>query len=329
MSATGSFVISLDFELMWGVRDKRTIGDYGRNILGGRKAIPAMLALFQERGIACTWATVGLLMCDSRDEILATLPTRKPDYRDRALSPYDGVSAIGRSEDDDPYHYGASLVDRIRQTPLQEIGTHTFSHFYCLEEGGDVDAFRADLAAVRTVAKRRGLALTSMVFPRNQYTEDHLNACREQGITAFRGNEDVWFHAARAGNGQTALMRGFRLADTYLPIAGALAPKPAHSAGLVNIASSRFLRPFAMPRLEPVRLRRITAAMTEAAQTGGVFHLWWHPHNFGLNSEDNLAFLSRILDHFGELSRRHRMRSMNMGQIAAETIDGSGGAAHQ
>jgi hypothetical protein len=27
----GAFVISLDFELRWGVRDKRTIADYGRN----------------------------------------------------------------------------------------------------------------------------------------------------------------------------------------------------------------------------------------------------------------------------------------------------------
>src|SRR5450631_2733915 len=34
----GAFVISLDFELMWGVRDKRTIADYGRNILGVRRA---------------------------------------------------------------------------------------------------------------------------------------------------------------------------------------------------------------------------------------------------------------------------------------------------
>lgn len=33
----GAFVISLDFELMWGVRDKRTIADYGRNILGVRR----------------------------------------------------------------------------------------------------------------------------------------------------------------------------------------------------------------------------------------------------------------------------------------------------
>ena len=35
----GALVISLDFELLWGVRDKRTIADYGPNILGVRKAV--------------------------------------------------------------------------------------------------------------------------------------------------------------------------------------------------------------------------------------------------------------------------------------------------
>jgi len=46
------FVVSLDFELLWGVRDKRTIADYGANMLGVRRAIPAILDLFDERPIS-------------------------------------------------------------------------------------------------------------------------------------------------------------------------------------------------------------------------------------------------------------------------------------
>jgi hypothetical protein len=37
---SGEFVISLDFELMWGVRDHATRDTYGANVLGGREAIP-------------------------------------------------------------------------------------------------------------------------------------------------------------------------------------------------------------------------------------------------------------------------------------------------
>ena len=46
----GAFVISLDFELFWGVRDSKSLADYGANILGVRQAIPAMLELFCEVG---------------------------------------------------------------------------------------------------------------------------------------------------------------------------------------------------------------------------------------------------------------------------------------
>ena len=69
----GNFVISLDFELMWGVRDHATPESYGRNVLGGRQAVPAMLDLFHKRGIRATWATVGALLCESKDELIARI----------------------------------------------------------------------------------------------------------------------------------------------------------------------------------------------------------------------------------------------------------------
>src|SRR2546426_12614664 len=56
-----TFIISLDFELFWGVRDVTTLDRYGANLRGVRDAIPAMLRLFSERGIRATWATVGFL----------------------------------------------------------------------------------------------------------------------------------------------------------------------------------------------------------------------------------------------------------------------------
>jgi hypothetical protein len=68
-----------------------------------------------------------------------------PNYRERRLSPYDDLADLGRDEESDPYRYGASLIAQIQARARQEIATHTFSHFYCLEEGGDLEAFRADL----------------------------------------------------------------------------------------------------------------------------------------------------------------------------------------
>jgi hypothetical protein len=320
-STGGALVISLDFELMWGLRDKYGIASYGRNILGVRQAIPAMLKLFAARGIACTWATVGFLFCADKDELMDSLPAVRPAYRRPGLSPYDILAGIGRDEASDPYHFGLSLLQQVQAAPLQEIATHTFSHFCCLEEGGDTDAFRADLLAARQVAERRGVPLASIVLPRNQVSVEHLRVCRTLGLTAFRGNERVWFHRARRDEHVSLPVRALRLADSYLPLGGAHAHAPTLVEGLVDVAASRFLRPSTgTGPFEWVRLARITTAMEQAARRGTVFHLWWHPHNFGVDFDANLAFLTAILDRFRTLQDRYGMRSLTMTEVAAETL---------
>ena len=319
----GALVISLDFELLWGVRDKRTIADYGPNILGVRQAVPALLDLFAEREIACTWATVGLLFFATNKALHAGLPARKPRYSDARISSYHYLNEVGADEERDPYHYGLSLIRKILNCPRQKIGTHTFSHFYCLERGGDVEAFRADLEAARSAAGTLGITLASIAFPRNQVASTHLSVCREFGLRAFRGNERAWFHRARSEAEQTPLVRASRLLDSYLPIGGSHEHEPADVDGMVNVPASRFLRPVGKSAvLERLRLRRINSAMETAARHRKLFHLWWHPHNFGVDLEENLAFLRGILDRFRMLQERYGMRSMTMGQVADEVLHG-------
>jgi hypothetical protein len=101
---------------------------------------------------------------------------------------------------------------------------------------------------------------------------------------------------------------------------------------MVDVPASRFLRPVSGNRaLERLRLWRITSAMETAARRRRVFHLWWHPHNFGVNLQENLAFLRHILDRFRILQDRYGMRSMTMAAVADEVLDahGQSGAAHQ
>jgi hypothetical protein len=68
---------------------------------------------------------------------------------------------------------------------------------------------------------------------------------------------------------------------------------------------------------EPLRLHRIKGDLTEAARKGLFYHLWWHPHNFGVNTSANLAFLRRILEHYRWLHKLYGMESLNMGEVAA------------
>jgi hypothetical protein len=63
-------------------------------------------------------------------------------------------------------------------------------------------------------------------------------------------------------------------------------------------------------------LRRIKKAMTHAAKNKLMFHLWWHPHNFGINQDENFAFLQKILEHYKVLNLKYQFHSLNMIELA-------------
>lgn len=313
----GQFVISLDFELMWGVRDQETRNSYGANVLGARKAIPQILERFERNGIHATWATVGMLFAESRDELLAALPpeSQRPRYANPVLSSYRYLDELGVDEAQDPMYYGASLVERIAACPGQEIGTHTMSHFYCLEPGATTEAFDADLAAACTLARRRGITMRSIVFPRNQYAPEHLDIARRHGLTYYRGNPPGWVYRPASGRAQHLPRRAMRLFDAYTGLLGSHLYNP----GKANVPASHFLRPCPdrLAILHPCHLAVIERAMSHAARTGRGFHLWWHPHNFGRDTDTNLTALDRLLRHFVRLRDAHGMVSCSMAGVAS------------
>jgi peptidoglycan/xylan/chitin deacetylase (PgdA/CDA1 family) len=317
---TGSFfTVSLDVELFWGVRDVTSIRRYGKNVLGVRQAIPAMLALFRSHGIHATWATVGFVTFATRKELLSCLPEERPCYLNPKLDPYRYLPDIGDSERDDPYHYGHSLVRAIQDTPGMEIGSHSFSHFYCLEERANPSAYRADLQASVAALQRLNIQPRSLVFCRNQYDSAHLQDAAECGFEVFRGNESGFLYSPRPAEEEILLRRAGRLADAYFDFSGPnLSAVFRDSSGMMNVPSSRFLRPvsssFAL--FERLRLKRIQSAMEAAAISGSGFHLWWHPHNFGINLAGNLSFLSQVLSHFRHLQDKFGMQSVTMAEAA-------------
>ena len=313
---SGSFVISLDFELMWGVRDHRTVHSYGDAVLGGRKAIPEMLSRFKQAELKATWATVGLLFAKNRDEMLEYSPTLRPEYQNANLSPYPVLEKglIGEDESSDPYHFGASLIEQIAETPGQEIATHTYSHFYCMEPGATVAAFDQDMAAAHAIAANYGHDLNSIVFPRNQAAEDYITADAMQGLAVFRGEAKGWLYRPRAGQETTLPFRLARFLDGALPLGPNQIVMPKRDGRILDVPASRFLRPWSQ-KLAPyhaLHIRRIEKEMEMAAKSGGCYHLWWHPHNFGRNLAENLGQLDRIIETFKRCREEFGMESRNM-----------------
>ena len=323
MTKTGKFVISLDFELQWGVFDKETLESYKENILGAREALPKTLELFDKYDVVATFATVGFLFAVDKAMLTKYVPKDTPNYTDTKLSPYTTqIAQMKDSENEDPLHYAASLVKLIQKYPKQELATHTFSHYYCLEEGQTITDFRNDTQAAIDIAKVYDCELKSLVFPKNQFNESYLQVCKELGISSYRGNEKSWIYSAKSEEDQTLKKRASRLLDTYINLSGhnCATMEEIGATYPYNIPSSRFLRPYnpKLASVENLRLKRIKKSMTHAAKTGTVFHLWWHPHNFGVNQKENFQALTEVLEHYKRLRASYNFESITMKGIAEE-----------
>lgn len=316
---TSTLVVSLDFELFWGVQDGRTIEEYGPNVFGGREAIPALLDLFSEYGIHATWATVGMMFAESGKELVSYSPELKPTYENEDLSAYNCIKSIGENENSSPEFLAPSIIKLISKTEGQEIGSHTFSHFYCLEKGQTIEQFEADMKAAIKIAEDNGYRLTSAVMPRNQCSSDYINVLKKLGFTAYRDEENDWIHEKVKIN---PLKRLLRLADVYLPLTGKGGYKPKNEGGIVNLVGSRMYKPYfkSLAFLEKVKLHRIKKQMLHAAKRGLVFHFWWHPHNIGIMTDFHLKQLRDIFEYYLELNRKYGMSSLNMRELAEKIL---------
>ena len=315
--SAGYFVISLDFELIWGVFD---VLDYKHHLpyfQNTRKIIPEILQCFRDNEINCTWATVGMLFNSNWVEWVANTPETEPAYQDSRLSAYMFGNCVPEEESNDVF-FAPEIIQKIIETPGQEIGTHTYSHYYCQEEGQTVEQFREDLEMAIRLAQRQNIKLESLVFPRNQFAEEYLKVCFALGIQAVRSNPNDWYW--KNPKSESLLTKIARTGDAYNVFARRKSyslkeMKPLEGLPLSQMAS-RFLRPVENNSLlRRLKMRRIKDEMTAAAKKGEVYHLWWHPHNFGHYPKESLQDLGEIISHFKTLQKKYNFQSKNMKEL--------------
>lgn len=313
MNKQGHFVISLDFELRWGGAEKWDVKSYESYFKSTRESIPFVLDLFEKNSIRATWATVGFLFAETKNELQSYSPDKKPTYQNGDLNYYRQFNLVGADEVNDPLHFAPSLIKKILQTPGQELGTHTFSHYYCNEVGQNAEQFEADLQAAQSIAKDKfGIELKSLVFPRNQYNSTYSKVAKANGIKVIRTNPAVWFWQKSYGK----LTPIFRAVDTLFPISGTLAfsADQLQTNEVLELPASRFFRPYSDKEkvIQGLKMNRIKSEMTHAAKNGLVYHLWWHPHNFAKNVQKNVEQLNEIILHFNDLKQQYNFQSAAM-----------------
>ena len=316
---SGTLMVSLDFELFWGMLDVCSLEDYQDNVLGGRQAIPGLLRLFREHGIHATWAAVGFLFAENKAEARKYFPPEGPGYENKSLTPYAWFDRIGDNEEEAPCFFAPSLLAMIRDTQGQEIGSHTFCHYSCREAGQTPEQFREDMQAALKIAEDHGYHLTSAVLPRNEAEPEYIQVLRELGFTAYRDEENDWIHR-KLPNEKSLLRRILKLMDVYFPLTGNGAFTPRYENGVWNFIGSRQYKAIfpTLHFLEGLKIRRIKAQMLRAAKKDQVCHIWWHPHNVGVRTREHLDQLEEIFRYYDELKEKYGMRSLNMGEASRE-----------
>lgn len=313
----GRLIVSLDFELFWGMLDVCPLENYRDHVLGGREAVPKLLTLFEKYGIHATWAAVGFQFAENGEELKKYFPEKdsRPTYLNPALDPYAYFEKLDGQ--DSPCFYAPELICQVARTPGQEIGSHTFSHYYCREKGQTAAQFAADMTAAKAIAAAKGFPLTSVILPRNQCEAEYTQVLRNLGFTAYRDEENDWIHKKIRPR---QLRRLFQLADVYLPLTGQGGYIPKNEGGIWNLTGSRMYKPI-FPVLRPfegLKLHRIKKQMLHAAKKGLTFHLWWHPHNIGVRTQAHLRQLEEIFKYYKTLEQTYGMVSRNMGETARE-----------
>lgn len=323
----GKFIISLDFELHWGVFDALTLEQYQSNLDNVRLVIKRLIKLSDTYNVKLTFATVGLLFAKNKEDIKKYMPKNILVYSNKNLNPYLLIDSLGYDEKTDSIHYAKSVIDYIKQNGNHEIGTHTFGHYNCFANGQSTQDFNADLEAANNIARNTGVELKSIVFPKNQVNNEYLTVCKKNGISNYRGTEKHPMYNPNLVNKKSYLIityRLLRLIDAYFNFSGyntyPVKNIKMDNHGLINLPSSRFLRPY-IPKLallEFLKCRRIKKAMKHAALNDEMFHLWWHPHNFGSNMDENFNNLESIFKTYAHLNKKYKFESVTMTGLTNE-----------
>lgn len=256
-----AFTVSLDFELMWGTKD-RPYGESFRKLceIERREVVDRLLALLTEFGIPATWGVVGNLFL-------------KRDH-------------------EDPLLYGSELIEKIRRCPVQqEIASHTMTHAVLGSPTCTAAMAERELGDWVREARANGVDFRTLILPRNRI--GHLDVARRLGFRCYRGEDPVWYAS------QPRVVRRFGHLLEILSARTPACVMPRCNAGMWSIPGSMLYTPaFGMRRYVPVWLRvlRANRGLNAALRQKRVFHLWFHPTDLTCRTEAMLDGLRRIFE---------------------------------
>lgn len=322
MKKPGTFTISIDLELAWGVCDRRVTRRLRHALEQEREIVPRILKLFHTYDMRATWAVVAHLMLANCARDGGTVHPEIP----RPVTRTSGRDWFAHHPDGpDPLWHGRDLVELIRDAhPAQHIASHSFCHMPYEEAVTHPAAVQADVRAARAIHRAFHLPFDAFVFPRNRV--GYREVLAEAGIRAYRG----WIPRLYDG----IRWRPVRLVLNFISLC---IPSPAPTVtarqddtGMLNVPASMLLHSGnGLRRL--VSRRRLTATaiagLHQAAERGEIFHLWFHPANFAHRMDEQFEILETILGHAQGLRQHGQLEVATLVDIVRQATGRERGTA--
>lgn len=309
----GAFIISLDFELFWGVADIASIELWEEKIKKVYEIVPRTLALFKQYGIHATWATVAGIMVDNENELYKYIPKNLPEQTKKIIDKFDF---------EDKHKcipafmlFGKELVEMVRDTEGQEIGTHTFTHYYCDKKDSNPEDFYYELQTACMIMENKGYGeCRSVVFPRNQVSQQFVSAMPKD-IKAYRGPIPGYIDKLKKKHKRIGTIVWYL--DHYLPLQDStFFGDEIDENEIYNVKLSRLFKAYKKKYsfAEKMKIWRYKREMEHAAKNGKIYHICWHPHNFSTFTDKNFEQLEELLKKYNELREKYGMLSINMAE---------------
>jgi peptidoglycan/xylan/chitin deacetylase (PgdA/CDA1 family) len=281
----GTFIISLDSEGKWGMADKISHKHDCINQKSLFKAYGSLLKIFERHEIRATFAFVGAFTLTNNERM---------KFKDRFLDvSYNGQNWLKAfraavAENSEDGWFCPEAFESVKVAG-HEVASHGFCHVPFDDPSTPKDALEADLDTAVVVAKEKGVALETFVFPRNRVR--HTELLQDRGFIGYRGALTATNRLMSAGQEFNILSKSqchAQISDT-----GDITEIPA--AYFFNWRNG-------LRRLVPrsMTIARWKSIIEDAIMMDGVAHLSLHPHNIidGPGTLDVLCDVLRLVAEF-------------------------------
>lgn len=278
------------------------------------KAYTQIFEILERHKIAATFALVGLFAggyeqyVDLRSELLDSEP-----HRDWLKVPERSFAAGFQ----DGWFY-PELVNQIKARGNHEIASHSFTHLPLHNGGVAEKSFLTELKFVNQWKAHNSVELSTFIYPRNQIKF-------EEQLSNF---DFLGYRQCDIQN--SAYANRFQILQDECNI-GRKSDKHSVSTRPIAIPPGTFLNwRYGPRRIIPkwVTLKRWSNVLDHAVFSGGVAHLWLHPHNL-ITARGQVELFEDAISRVGKAQNSGLIKSVTQEEYCKEIAQQASFGDHQ